>query len=207
MNTPAARLVSAAAALGLLTAPRRRGRVMRLFVAGALARALAARRTIRVQKTIHVRAPIDAVFGYFNDLRNFPRFMEHVRAVRAQGTRSHWVIDGPAGMVFEWDAEISRIDPNSRIEWHSLEGAEIEHHGVVRFEREGDGTRLEVNLAYVPPFGLLGHGFAMLSGKDPKHVMDDDLLRFKSLLEEGKARAHGEQVRREDLAIEPPLLH
>lgn len=40
-------------------------------------------------------------------------------------------------------------------------------------------------MSYNPPAGVLGHAVAELFGVDPKHEMDDDLLRMKSLIETG----------------------
>jgi uncharacterized membrane protein len=75
----------------------------------------------------------------------------------------------------------------------------------VRFEALDDNTtRLQVRIAYHPPAGALGHAIARLFGRDPKHQLDDDLLRFKSLLENGKARGRGRQVSRQEIAPRPP---
>lgn len=38
------------------------------------------------------------------------------------------------------------------------------------------------------------HTVAALVGADPKRAMDDDMVRLKSLLEEGKTTAEGERV-------------
>jgi uncharacterized membrane protein len=54
-------------------------------------------------------------------------------------------------------------------------------------------------MTYNPPAGALGHAVASLLGSDPKRAMDEDLLRFKSLLEEGKASARGRTITREAL--------
>src|SRR5207248_3335216 len=73
--------------------------------------------------------------------------------------------------------------------------------GLVRFERNPDGsTRVDVKMSYNPPAGAIGHAVAALFGSDPKQAMDDDLVRFKSLLEHGKTTAHGEEIRREELS-------
>ena len=39
-----------------------------------------------------------------------------------------------------------------------------------------------------PPAGALGHTVASLFGVDPKRAMDEDMVRLKYLLEEGKRR-------------------
>ena len=90
--------------------------------------------------------------------------------------------------------------PRRRLAWRSLPGGDVDHEGQVDFEpAEEGGTRLHVRLSYHPPIGRIGHAIASLFKKDPKHALDDDLLRFKSLIEEGKATAHGAQVRRGEL--------
>jgi hypothetical protein len=46
---------------------------------------------------------------------------------------------------------------------------------------------------------MLGHAIAHILGFDPKTRMNEDLVRMKTLIEEGHTRAHGEQVSLEDL--------
>lgn len=48
--------------------------------------------------------------------------------------------------------------------------------------------------------GAAAHTVASLFRSDPKHAMDDDLVRFKSLMEDGKTTAHGVEITRERLA-------
>jgi uncharacterized membrane protein len=154
------------------------------------------RDTILVQKTITVGAPRDEVFAFWSRFDNFPRFMEHVLEVKATDERrSHWKVSGPAGVPVEWDAEIVDIVPDREIAWHSLDGSIVDHQGVVQFDdAPGGGTRIMVRMAYRPPGGALGHAAASFLSGDPRTVMNDDLLRFKSLLETGKTRAHGEEA-------------
>lgn len=161
----------------------------------------AGRYAVEVQKTVNVKAPVEEVFAFFQAMDNFPRFMDHVKDVRRVGdNRWHWKVAGPGGVPFEWSAEATMV-PNQHITWRSVEGASVENAGVIHFERVGDGTRVHIQMTYNPPGGVLGHGIARLFGSDPKRQMDDDLLRFKSLIERGKATAHGHTVRREELAI------
>jgi len=158
-------------------------------------------RAIRLQKDITVNAPVEEVFAFWSAMQNFPRFMTHVDEVRVgeQG-RSHWRVTGPAGLRFEWDAVITQRIPNRLLAWRSVEGTAVENAGVIHFEpTPRGGTRVDIRLAYNPPAGAIGHAFAKLLGADPKKQMDDDLLRFKSLLERGKATGH-ETVTREQLA-------
>jgi uncharacterized membrane protein len=163
------------------------------------------RRFIEIQKTLHVRAPIEAVYHYFTDFQTFPRFMRHVRHIELiDEKKSRWTVDGPFGMPVVWEAELEAIEPNQRISWRSVMGALVEHEGEVRFEKEGEGTRLQIRIGYRPPFGIVGHVIALFSGRDPKRELDDDMLRFKSLMEEGKARGRGDKVTRQELEAQRP---
>lgn len=162
----------------------------------------AGRRAIELHKDITVQAPIEEVFAFWQAMENFPRFMSHIKEVRVGSEgRSHWKVQGPAGLSFEWDAVITRLIPHRVLAWKSVQGALVGNAGVIHFEpmQGGRATRLDIRLSYNPPAGAVGHAFARLLGADPKKEMDDDLLRFKTLLERGRATAHGKTVTREEL--------
>ena len=88
-----------------------------------------------------------------------------------------------------------------RIAWRSEPGSTVENAGVVRFSPVGDGsaTRVDIQLSYNPPAGFLGDVVASLFGKDPKSAMDEDLVRFQTLVEEGRTRVEGHRVTAEEL--------
>jgi uncharacterized membrane protein len=181
----------------------RRGRALSALGLGLLTRAAtnlpprrlvglgAGRRAIEVQKTIRVAAPVARVWELWSNFENFPRFMAHLREVRKiDEGRSHWVAVGPAGVPVEWDAVVTDWVPNQLIAWKSVEGSTVETAGRVRFRPTADsGTEIDVQMSYNPPAGAIGHAVATLFGADPKHALDEDMVRFKSLLEEGKTRA------------------
>lgn len=156
---------------------------------------------IQVQKTITVGAPIEDVYELWSHFDNFPRFMEHVLDVRSDGDRSHWRVRGPAGLPIEWEAEVTRRIPNRAIAWRSIESEDssgVVHHGEVHFERVSDrATRISIHMRYTPPAGALGHAVAAFLHGDPHTLMDDDLLRMKSLLEQGKASVRGRTTTRD----------
>jgi uncharacterized membrane protein len=219
--SPTARLLAGAAGSGLAAYGARRrgaaGTAMGVAGAGLLARAVtnmtlgrmlglgSGRRGIDVRKTIHVDAPVDRVFDYCADVSNFPLFLEHVKDVRDNGRGySHWKVEGPAGIPIEFDAVITAFVPNQLIAWKTLPGQAVRHAGIVRFDEDPQGgTRVDVSMTYKPPAGVIGHAVAALFGADPKHALDEDLLRFKSLIETGKTTAHGEEVVAVELLEEP----
>jgi uncharacterized membrane protein len=167
----------------------------------------AGRRAVDVQKMIDVAAPIDEVWELWNSYENFPRFMAHLKEVRRTGEgRSHWVAAGPAGSKVEWDAVTTESVPNEVLAWKSVEGSAVENAGVVRFRPNPDGTtRIDVRMSYNPPGGAMGHAIAALFGADPKRAMDEDMVRLKSLLEEGKTRADEGPVSLDELTTSTPV--
>jgi uncharacterized membrane protein len=159
------------------------------------------RRAIDVQKTIRVNAPVDEVYRFWSNLENFPRFMAHVRQVEpTQQGGYRWTVDGPAGAPVSWNAVITEEIPNKVIAWRSEPGSLVSNAGIVRFDSEDGGTRVHVRLSYSPPAGVAGHAVAVFFGTDPKREMDDDLARFKSLIEVGKTTGRERQVRKEEIA-------
>lgn len=197
--SPAQRALAGAFGTGLATYGYFRGGV-KGFTLCALGGALLARATanenlaalvkgegLYVEKTLRVDAPVEQVFAYWRNLENFPQWMSHVREVRhIGGDRFHWTVDGPAGMPVEWDAELLNVSDNREMTWRSVEGSEVEHTGRVRFEPDGDGSRIHVQMRYAPPGGVIGHAVAKAFGVDPKSEMDEDLARLKSLIETGR---------------------
>jgi uncharacterized membrane protein len=150
---------------------------------------------IDIQKTINVAAPVDRVWDLWSHFENFPRFMAHVREVqKIDDVRSRWVAAGPAGVPVEWEAVVTDWVPNQLIAWESVEGSVLDTVGSVRFQPVDDGTRIDIRFSYTPPVGAFGHAVASLFGADPRHAMDEDMVRLKSLLEAGKTRAEGYQV-------------
>ncbi|MGH7509108.1 MAG: SRPBCC family protein [Gemmatimonadales bacterium] len=195
-----ARNALTAAGFGLLTRALTNLPARRLVGAGA------GRRAVDVQKTITVAAPVERVWELWSNFEQFPRFMSHLREVRRiDDTRSHWVAAGPAGVPIEWDAVVTQRVLNEAIAWKSVEGSTVETAGRVRFRPTPEGnTEIDVQMSYNPPAGALGHAVASLFGADPKRAMDEDMVRLKSLLEEGKTRADGEPVHLDDVISSAP---
>lgn len=145
------------------------------------------RRPIKVRKTINIHAPVEEVFDFWTDYRNFPHFMANVREVWPAGHgRSHWIVAGPAGLPIEWTSQITELVRNKLLSWKSVPDSAISHSGVIRFEPIHEGsTRVHIELCYYPPAGAIGHALARVFGSDPKSEMDTDLIRMKTFIETG----------------------
>lgn len=147
---------------------------------------------IKVVKTITVARAPQEVYRYWRNLENLSRFMKHVESVREiDSRRSAWVVKGPLGHDVEWTAQIITDREGEMIAWESLPGAEVQNAGSVWFEPSGDGasTEVKVSLQYQPPAGAIGAMVAKFFGENPDQQLDEDLARFKTLIEAGVVEA------------------
>jgi uncharacterized membrane protein len=142
-----------------------------------------------VRAAVTVRRSPQEVYGFWRDVENLPTFMYHLKSVTADGDgRSHWVASAPAGQSVEWDAQITEDEPGRRIAWQSLPGSLVDNGGSVEFAPTPDGgsTEVRVTIGYHLPGGALGKAAATLFGESPDQQVNDDLRRFKQILETGQ---------------------
>lgn len=144
--------------------------------------------TSQAKASVMVDRPVKYVFDAWHNFSAFPRFMEHVESVSSNpdGTL-HWVVKAPAGMSVDWDARIVADVPNQRIEWESEPDSMVRNHGCVEFrkgENKGE-TEVTVDLQFHPPMGAAGKAVARLFGEHPQQQIEEDLMRFKQVLESG----------------------
>ncbi len=156
-----------------------------------------------VEKTVTIRRSPVELYQAWRHLERLPLFMEHVVSVTVDGMRTHWVVKAPGGTV-EWDAELTADVPGQLIAWRTLGNADISHTGAVQFARarQGRGTEMRVSIAWKAPAGAVGAKVATLAGENPKQQLDDDLHRFKQLVEGGgipttRGQSRGEEQKKE----------
>jgi uncharacterized membrane protein len=147
-------------------------------------------KAIRVEKTVTIQnKPPEELYRFWHDFENLPTFMKHLKSVTVMNeARSHWVASAPLGTSVEWDAEIITERENQLIAWTSVEGAEVENSGFVRFQPapQGRGTEVKVVMEYNVPGGALTAAIAKVFGEEPEQQIGDDLRRFKMLMEAGE---------------------
>ena len=149
-------------------------------------------RGVKILETITVNKPARALYDFWLDFANQPKFMPNVEAVRPDnGGRSHWRLKGPGGVVVEYEAEVINEEPPHLIAWRSVGGADVQHAGSVRFVDRGDGrgTEVRVNVEYLPPAGFVGQFGAhvlRLLGQEPAADVRRGLRNFKQLMETGE---------------------
>lgn len=149
---------------------------------------VAAGHGVKVEKTFTINRTPEELFSFWRNFENLPRFMRHLQSVSVHGNTSHWVARGPLGMSVEWDAEIHNERPNELIAWRSKEGSAVDTAGSIHFTPApgGRGTEVRVTLKYDPPGGQATDRIARLFGQAPEQMIQEDLRRFKQLLEAGE---------------------
>lgn len=168
-------------AMGVNTASELSGENPRVSVKGGSG--------IKVEKSMTINRSPEELYRFWRNFENLPRVMSHLESVHVTGeNRSHWVAKAPAGTTVEWDAEIYNEKENQMIAWRSLEGADVDNAGSVHFQPAtgGRGTEVRVVLKYDPPGGVLGAAIAKLFGEEPEQQIQEDLRRFKQVMETGE---------------------
>ncbi len=143
---------------------------------------------VKVERSVTINRPVVEVYRFWRNFENLPRFMDHLESVTViDENRSHWVAKGPAGTSVEWDAVIHNEIDDELIAWRSLPGSEVNNAGSVHFTptANGTGTEVRVVLSYEPPAGKVGAAVARLLGEEPSKQVDDDLRRFKQVMDSG----------------------
>ncbi|MCL1465624.1 SRPBCC family protein [Argonema galeatum A003/A1] len=142
--------------------------------------------SIKVEKTVTIAKSPEELYRFWHNFENLPNFMKHLKSVKViDEKRSHWIANAPMGNSVEWDAEIINDRENKLIAWASVEGADIDNSGFVRFQPApaGRGTEVKVVIEYNPPGGVVGSAIAKLFGEEPEQQVGDDLRRFKQIME------------------------
>jgi uncharacterized membrane protein len=151
--------------------------------------ALGGSRGVNVEQAMTINRRPDELYAFWRKLERLPRIMSHLISVNEiDSRRSHWVAKGPAGRKVEWDAEIITEIPNELIGWRTLADADVVSAGSVRFKPApgNRGTEVHVRLQYEPPAGKIGATVAWLLGSEPAQTIQEDLRRFKQLMEAGE---------------------
>jgi len=143
----------------------------------------------KLTTAVTIDRPAAELYAFWRELSNLPRFMSYVESVETLGNgRSRWRVKVVGGKTISWDAEFVNDIPGQLIAWRTVESAEVDHAGSVRFESHpgGRGTQVKVTMEYRPIAGDLGIAAAKLLGADPKKLIETDLQHFKQLMESGE---------------------
>lgn len=144
-------------------------------------------RGVRVEQSIAVARPARELYDYWRRLDTLPQFMQHIEEVTMlTSTRSRWRVRAPIGSRITWEAEIINDVPGQLIGWRSLPGSAIHHAGSVHFDQRDGLTEVRVVLEYAPPARYVGASVARILGEEPYRQIEEDLRRFKAIVERGE---------------------
>lgn len=141
--------------------------------------------TQHISKSIIVNTPARHAYSIWSDFTQFPHFMEHVKSVTITGEgTSHWVVAGPLGTNVDWNAEVTRQEPDTRVAWSTKDNkGTVTTSGQVTFNPLPDEqTEVTVTMQYTPPGGQIGEWLAGLLAH-PEEAILADLRRFKAYAE------------------------
>jgi len=145
---------------------------------------IAAGHGTRVEASIVVKKPAAEVYKFWRDFENLPKVMTHLIDVdTTTDGESRWTAKGPLGLQVQWHAKITADEPGRLIAWKSLSGSDVDTAGSVHFTSVSGGTEVRVELKYDPPAGKLGTAVAKLFGENPQRQLDEDLERFREVME------------------------
>ena len=135
----------------------------------------------RIEKSVEVKAPINAVYNQWTQFEEWPRFMAGVKEVKQlDDTHLHWHAE-IWGKDKEFDAEITEQVPDQRISWRSISG-DAPNAGSVRFEPVGpDRTRVNLTMEYEPQGVVenMGDKLGVVSARVQNSIED-----FKKFIEQ-----------------------
>jgi uncharacterized membrane protein len=141
----------------------------------------------------------EEAYSRYRNFEDLPTFMSHLESVTKIGDRQYrWIARGPLEIPVQWDAEVFDEQVGQSISWRSLPDSPVTMQGSVRFASApaNRGTYLSAVTRFDHPASNLARTFAKLLGKDPNFLMQQDLRRFKALIETGEVpttegQAHG----------------
>jgi uncharacterized membrane protein len=97
---------------------------------------------IKLKRAVTINCPPGQLYDFWSNLTNLSKLCDNVLSVEVlDARRSSWTLKAPGGFTLEWDAEITVDRPNEMIGWRSLQEADLDNAGYVRFEPAPGGPR------------------------------------------------------------------
>jgi len=147
-------------------------------------------RELALEASVQILRPAEELYRFWRDPSQWSRVFSHVTSVVASGS-SHvrWQLALPGGHKLDWASELSADIPGRRLVWRSVDKAPIASSGFITFDSLGEkrGTLVRAGLRYEPPSdGVLARSFLQLFRSLPEKLLQNELRRFKQLMETGE---------------------
>ena len=112
----------------------------------------------KLERDTLIQAPIDKVFSYLSDPNNELEWLPSltgVHEVTGQGVGKKWEWSYKMfGVSFKGNSEVVEQVENEKYVYKTMGG--ISSIWMFSFKKEGDGTRLNLNIEYTVPIPVLG---------------------------------------------------
>lgn len=121
--------------------------------------------TVRLSKTIHCEAPVEAAFAYTANYRNVPQWLFGIKQFVPVGEKDYGlgsVFDGEmhVGATLTSRIEVNRFEENSVIGFDSISGFDVASQWTFR---DADGrAEITADVEYDVPGGLAGKALGKL---------------------------------------------
>jgi len=149
-----------------------------------------------IEVSVTIRRPVAAVFGFYRDFANLPRFLGDVMAVEQIGRETYlWTIQGPLGIRVNWRIRVTEERANELICYETVTAPGLRTSWEIRFAPGSDAGETEVREVMKAPLGRLGRAALALMGKFPAEEVMANLHRLKQIMETGKVTDTSYSVR------------
>jgi len=138
-------------------------------------------RVLRLEKSINIGRPVDAVFGAWISLERLPEWIHFIKKIELAGRRSRWRVSVD-GKEIQWEARITQFIPGESIGWKSVSGPR--HSGRITFSPLEEQTVVHVVMNYAPPSGTAWAALPVETHLED--WIERGLREFKAALESGR---------------------
>jgi uncharacterized membrane protein len=142
---------------------------------------------------VTIGRPQAEVFRFWRNFENLAQFMKDVESVEVlSDKKSRWEIQIKSGpfknRTATWDAEIVKERAFEMISWKTLPDSEVQMTGSIWFSPApaGRGTIVSLDMDISPPGGKLTEFVTAFTGESPNLLIQNNLARFKALMETGE---------------------
>ena len=137
--------------------------------------------------SVTIRRPVEAVFEFYRDFTNLPKFLGDVMAVKPLGpTISRWTIQGPLRIRARWTIKVTDLHTNEFIRYETVTLPGLKTCWEVQFVPGHEPGETKVHEVMKAPLGKLGRVALALIGKFPAQEVSSNLRRLKEMMETGR---------------------
>jgi uncharacterized membrane protein len=139
-----------------------------------------------IEASVTIHRPIDAVFSFYRDLTNLPRFLGDVVAVEQIDRATYrWTIQGPLGIRTRQTVRLTDVHANALIRYETIAAPGLRTYWTIQFVPASDGGDTIVREMMEMPLGRFGRFLLASIGKFPAGEVAANLRRLKEIMETG----------------------